>query len=66
MVTETLDEDANVIWGARVSDDMKGKLMIMTIITGVKSSEILGASTPDRHTIAVKQINDDLGIEIVR
>jgi len=64
-VTETLDEDANVIWGARVSDDMKGKLMVMTIITGVKSSEILGSQTPDRRTVVTQQINDDLGIEIV-
>lgn len=65
-VTETLDEDANVIWGARVSDDMKGKLMVMTIITGVKSAEIIGKASPDRHTMAAQQINDDLGIEIVR
>ena len=42
LVTESLDPDANVIWGARVSDDMKGKLTVMTIITGVKSPWILG------------------------
>ena len=42
MVTESLDEEANVIWGARVSDEMKGKLTVMTIITGVKSPWILG------------------------
>jgi len=64
-VTESLDEDANVIWGARVSDDMKGKLMVMTIITGVKSSAIIGNTTPNRNSMATRQLNDDLGIEII-
>ena len=41
-VTSNLDEDANVIWGARVSDDMKGKICVMTIMTGVSSPWILG------------------------
>src|SRR3989338_5094724 len=42
LVTEHMDDYANVIWGARVSDDMKGKLMVMTIVTGVSSPWILG------------------------
>ena len=42
LVTETLDSDANVIWGARVSEEMKGKLTVMTIMTGVHSPWILG------------------------
>ncbi|MBW2970388.1 cell division protein FtsZ [Candidatus Woesearchaeota archaeon] len=65
LVTGEMDEDANVIWGARVSDDMKGKLMIMTIITGVKSSAIIGKATPDRHAIVAHQVSDELGIEII-
>jgi cell division protein FtsZ len=66
LVTETLDEDANVIWGARVSDDMKGKLMVMTIITGVKSTAIIGNSTPNRSAVTARQMTDELGIEIIR
>jgi hypothetical protein len=42
LVTESMDDDANCIWGARVSEDMKGKLTVMTIITGVKSPWLLG------------------------
>ena len=64
-VTETLDEDANVIWGARISEDMRGKLMVMTIITGVKSAEILGKDT-STASFAARQLSDELGIEIVR
>ncbi|NOZ80333.1 MAG: cell division protein FtsZ [DPANN group archaeon] len=42
LITDNLDEDANVIWGARVSEEMRGKLVVMTILTGVKSPFILG------------------------
>ena len=48
LATESLDEDANVIWGARVTDEMKGKIMVMAIITGVKSPYILGKSSYTR------------------
>ncbi|MBD3361597.1 cell division protein FtsZ [Candidatus Woesearchaeota archaeon] len=63
-VTETMDEDANVIWGARVEDHMKGKLMVMTIITGVNSPWILGKDS-EQTTVQRKQFNDDLGIETI-
>ncbi len=63
LVTETMDEDANVIWGARVSEDMKGKLMVMTIITGVKSPWILGKeANPTPNTV---RVNKELGIEML-
>ncbi len=42
LVTESMDPDANVIWGARIDEGMKGKLCVMTIITGVNSPWILG------------------------
>ena len=64
LVTEEMDQDANVIWGARVDDHFKGKLMVMTIITGVKSPWVLGK---DAHKQSAKQrqaLSDDLGIEI--
>jgi cell division protein FtsZ len=66
LVTETLDEDANVIWGARISDDMKGKVTVMTIITGVKSPWILGAEdTRVRSATRRRELSDELGIEIL-
>ena len=64
MVTETMDEDANVIWGARVEDSMKGKLMVMTIITGVNSPWILGKDSAE-SAVQRKQFNEDLGIETI-
>ena len=66
LVTESLDDDANVIWGARVQDDMKGKLTVMTIITGVKSPWILGRVEYSQPAYAKSEMSDELGIEIVR
>ncbi len=70
LVTESLDEDANVIWGARVAESMKGKITVMTIITGVKSPWILGkvdkrAASMVRPSGGMRQVDDELGIEIV-
>jgi cell division protein FtsZ len=63
IVTETMDEDANVIWGARVSEEMRGKLMIMTIVTGVDSPWILGNA---KETVKqTTKLNDELGIETI-
>lgn len=66
LVTQNLDEDANVIWGARIVDDMKGKLMVMTIITGVNSPWIVGKQTmSQKKAEAVKQMEEGLGIEVI-
>jgi cell division protein FtsZ len=63
LVTEKMDDDANVIWGARVSDDMKGRLMVMTIITGVNSPWILGKSQTKKGTR--NTFNRELGLEML-
>ncbi len=65
LVTESLDQDANVIWGARVSDDMKGRLTVMTIMTGVKSPWILGKIDRSKPTLETEQLGEELGIEII-
>jgi cell division protein FtsZ len=65
LVTEEMDADANVIWGARVDDDMQGKMTVMTIITGVKSPWVLGKETKEEKAAARKEMGDDLGIDVV-
>ncbi len=65
-VTESLDSEANVIWGARVEEGMKGKISVMTIITGVKSPWILGKDTRKAEEARAKEISEELGIEIIR
>ena len=65
LVTESMDEDANVIWGARVTEEMKGKLMVMTIITGVHSPWIVGKADPTQRAKTAKKYNDELGIDLL-
>jgi cell division protein FtsZ len=61
-VSKQLDPDAQVIWGARINSDFKGKLRVITIITGVKSPYILG---PVAKEEAKKDFSQELGIPIV-
>ncbi len=65
LVTAEMDPDANVIWGARVTDDMKGKLTVMTIITGVKSPWILGKPTEKEKEERKQEMGSELGIDII-
>ena len=65
LITESLDDDANVIWGARVDDEMKGRITVMTIITGVKSPWILGKASYAAQTAEAQVLSEELGIEIV-
>ena len=63
-VSETLDEDARIIWGAQISEDLSGIVRALLIITGVKSSQIFG---PKKRVTREKQkeIENELGIEFV-
>ncbi|MEK6949823.1 MAG: cell division protein FtsZ, partial [Nanoarchaeota archaeon] len=63
LVTESLDPDANVIWGARVSDEMRGKLTVMTIITGVHSPWILGKVDAKTQRQENLRFSTELGID---
>ncbi len=41
-LTERVDPNATVIWGARIAPDMDGKIEAIAIFTGIKSPYILG------------------------
>ncbi len=66
LVTDSLDADANIMWGARIEDEMKGKLRVMTIITGVKSPFVLGKSDLNRIRRETVEINSELGIDTLK
>ena len=63
LVTESLDADANVIWGARVTDEMRGKITVMTIITGVHSPWILGKVDAKTQRAEAVRFSSELGID---
>ena len=61
-VGEKLNEDAKLIWGAQISEDMEKSVRVMLIITGVKSTQILGHEEP-KETRQRDEISEELGIE---
>jgi cell division protein FtsZ len=62
-VSEQLSEDAKVIWGAQLSEDLDKTLRVMLIITGVHSSQILGKGTS--KNIRKQTMQSELGIEFI-
>ncbi|MFH1770269.1 MAG: cell division protein FtsZ [archaeon] len=63
-ISEKLDEDARIIWGAQISEDLEGTIRTMVIITGVKSSQIIGRGR-NKSREDKKEIENELGIEFV-
>ncbi|MFH1456257.1 MAG: cell division protein FtsZ [archaeon] len=63
-VSEKLDENAKLIWGAQISEDLENTIRVLLIVTGVDSPQIFGK----RHTLTDKNrsdIENELGIEFV-
>ena len=63
-VKSKLDTNAQTIWGARVKDELQGKLQVISIITGVESPYILGDVEEEQETEVSGDVND-LGLEIM-
>ncbi|MDP7282582.1 MAG: cell division protein FtsZ [Candidatus Undinarchaeales archaeon] len=54
-ISGALDPSAQVIWGARIDPQMEGKIRVMTIITGVKSPNIMGKRLSIGDTVPTTQ-----------
>lgn len=63
-VKHHLDNKAQVIWGARVKEELQGKLQVISIITGVESPYVLGEVEEEQETEVSGDVND-LGIEVI-
>ena len=61
-VGNKLSPDAKMIWGAKISKDMEKTLRVLLIVTGVKSTQILG-HTGSLEELKHQEIEDELGIE---
>ncbi len=61
-VGNKLSTDAKLIWGAQIADDMEKSLRVLLIVTGVKSSQILGHGE-SVESMKHKEIEEELGIE---
>jgi cell division protein FtsZ len=63
-VSSKLDDDARVIWGASISEDLQGSIRTILIITGVKSVQIYGK---EKRLVEKqkKDMGDELGIDFM-
>jgi len=63
-ISDKLDEDARIIWGAQISEDLGKTVRALLIVTGVKSPQIFGkkrTSSAKKN----KEIENELGIDFV-
>lgn len=62
-VSQKMSPEAMVMWGARVLPEMKGKLQVITIITGVSSPYIVGSKSEEEKVVS-RHLSKELGIEM--
>jgi cell division protein FtsZ len=67
-LTEAIDPQATVIWGARIIPEYEGKVEVIVIMTGVKSSHIKGpmADALSSGAKAEAELDKALGIMYLR
>jgi len=63
-VGEKLSPEAKMIWGAKISPDMDKSIRVLLIITGVKSSQVLGYGE-DFDSLKRGEMEEELGIEFI-
>ncbi|MEM3405675.1 MAG: cell division protein FtsZ [Candidatus Pacearchaeota archaeon] len=61
-VGSKLDPEAKLIWGAQISEDMEKAIRVMIIVTGVKSSQIVGKEL-SKTKKELESMEDEFGIE---
>ena len=63
-ISERLDEDARIIWGAQIAPDMDNTIRTLLIVTGVTSPQIFGPREGKKRT-GKKDIEEELGIDFI-
>ncbi len=63
-ISDKLDPDAKVIWGAQISEDLDSTIRTLLIVTGVRSTQIFG---PERKVSEKrkKEMEEELGIDFI-
>lgn len=64
-IADTLDEDAKIIWGAQIMEDLNKVVKTMVVITGVTSDQIGGKKRIEEKEKG-KNVDDELGLEFIR
>jgi len=65
-ISDRISEDARIIWGAQIMEDLAGTLRVLLIVTGVQSTQIFGTKPKKlKREGKVKEIEKELGIEFI-
>ena len=64
-VSSKLGDDARIIWGAQISDDLAKTIRTMIIITGVSSPQIFGSKRRVAEKVK-REIENELGIDFIK
>ncbi len=56
IITEKLDPNANIIWGATLDEELKNKLRVTVIVTGVRSPQIFGRMEEEKREEKVSEV----------
>ena len=65
VIGEKVAQTAKIISGAQISPDMDKTIKVLLIVTGVKSSQILGSSTVLSGT-EKGELEEELGIDFLK
>lgn len=65
-LTEAIDPQATVIWGARIVPECEGKVEVIAIMTGVKSQHIKGPIAGATDSARETEMDKTLGIMYLR
>ena len=65
-LTQDLDPRANVIWGAKIKPELRGRVKLMAIITGVKSAQVLGSTEAGMDPLEEMRLTADRCMSIAR
>ena len=63
-VGDKLNPNAKMIWGAKISPDMEKSIRVLLIVTGVKSSQIIGGGI-SMDELRHKELEDEFDIEFI-
>ena len=63
IVSQSLDEDANIIWGAIVDDSLKNKMKVMIVVAGIK--EDLVSKYESLYLLGEKPSKDEVDIDFI-
>lgn len=67
-VSKRLDPEAQVIWGARIDPTFKGKIRVITLVTGIKSPYVLGPveNSAVAQEEKIRNYASEIGVPILR